>query len=257
MTQLSIGAVAAAAIAIAAYLARSLTVSGACAAFVVGTVVFGFGGLSAAAVLLAFFVSSSLLSALGRNRKRALTDWGKQGPRDARQVLANGGVAALCIALYAATGASALPVAFAGAFAAATADTWATEIGTLWYRARSILTLKLVERGASGGISPAGMLAQVAGAALIALVAMELHVAAFWPVLAGGVAGGVFDSLLGATLQLQYWCPQCRRPCETSPHAPCGTLPKKTRGLYGMDNDAVNLLATLCGAAIAVLARTR
>jgi uncharacterized protein (TIGR00297 family) len=256
VTQLAIGAVAAA-IGSVAYAARSLTTSGALAAFVIGTVVFGFGGLSAAAVLLAFFVSSSLLSVLGRSRKRRLTDWGKQGPRDARQVIANGGIATLCIGLYALFHFRALPLGFAGAFAAAAADTWATEIGTLSRGARSILTLRPVERGSSGGISLPGTLALIAGAAFVGLVAAALGIATFWPVLAGGIAGGFFDSILGATLQSQYWCTRCARPCETSPHAACGTTPKPARGLRWVDNDSVNLLATLCGAAIAVLAQPR
>jgi uncharacterized protein (TIGR00297 family) len=257
VTQLAIGAIAAAAIGWAAHATRVLTTSGALAAFFVGTLVFGFGGLSAAAVLLAFFVSSSLLSKLGRTRKGDLSDWGKQGPRDARQVFANGGIAALCIGFHAAFHLSTLTAAFGGAFAAAAADTWATEIGTLSRNARSILTLKPVERGSSGGVSFLGTLAQIAGAAFVAFVTTESHMAAFWPVLAGGVAGGVFDSVLGATLQSHYWCARCGRACETSPHTACGTTPAKARGLRWMDNDLVNLLATVCGATIAALALPR
>lgn len=255
--QLAIGGVAAIVIASAARAARSLTTSGALAAFVVGAIVFDVGGLNAAIVLLAFFISSSLLSVLGRSRKRYLTDWGKQGPRDARQVFANGGIAALCIGLYAAFHSSALPAAFAGAFAAAAADTWATEVGTLSRGARSILTFRPVTRGSSGGVSLPGTLALVAGAAFVAFVATELRLAAFLPVFAGGIAGGIFDSILGATLQSQYWCSTCARACETSPHAACGTIPTPARGLRWMDNDAVNLLATLCGAAIAALTQPR
>lgn len=257
MTQFAIGGIAAIVIASAARAARSLTTSGAIAAFVVGAVVFGVGGRNAAIVLLAFFISSSLLSALGRNRKRHLTDWGKQGPRDARQVFANGGIATLCIGLYATFHSNALPAAFAGAFAAAAADTWATEIGTLSRGARSILTLRRVARGSSGGISLPGTIAQVAGAALVAFVAAELRLAAFAPVFAGGIAGGFFDSILGATVQAQYRCSRCARACETSPHSQCGTIPAKIRGLRWMDNDLVNLLATLCGATIAGLAQPR
>jgi uncharacterized protein (TIGR00297 family) len=255
VTQLAIGAVAAAAIAAIAYFARSLTISGAYAAFAIGTIVFGFGGPAGAAVLLAFFVSSSLLSALGRSRKRGLAEWGKQGPRDARQVIANGGIAALCVGLHAELRSSILPTAFAGAFAAAAADTWATEVGTLSKRARSILTFAPVPRGSSGGISLPGSIAQVAGAAFVAFVAVELRVAHFLPVFVGGVAGGIFDSVLGATLQSQSWCPRCSRTCETTPHPTCGTIATRVRGLAWMDNDAVNLAATSLGAAIAALAQ--
>ncbi len=212
---------------------------------------FGVGGLPAAEVLLAFFISSSLLSRLGVRRKRLLVDWGKQGARDASQVLANGGVAMMCVALSPVTQAPLL-LAFAGALAAATADTWSTEIGTLARRARSILTFRPVTTGLSGGVSLPGTLAQLAGAAFVAFVAYATHLAPFWPVAIGGAAGGLFDSILGASVQSLRWCPSCARPCETNPHV-CGTPTTMFRGLSWIDNDAVNFLATLCGAGVAVL----
>lgn len=212
---------------------------------------FGIGGLPAAEVLLAFFISSSLLSRLGVRRKRLLVDWGKQGARDASQVLANGGVAMMCVAFSPVTHAPLL-LAFAAALAAATADTWSTEIGTLARRARSILTFRPVVTGLSGGVSLPGTLAQLGGAAFVASVAYAVHLAPFWPVAIGGVAGGLFDSILGASVQSLRWCPSCARPCETNPHV-CGTPTTMFRGLSWVDNDAVNFLATLCGAAVAVL----
>lgn len=251
MIQIAIAAVAAFAISALAYALRALSPSGAVAAFLVGLVVFGVGGWPAAAVLLAFFASSSLLSRVGARRKRALVDWGKQGARDARQVLANGGVAAVCIGLSPLVGAP-LPLAFAAALAAATADTWSTEIGTLARRARSILTFRPIVSGLSGGVSFPGTLAQIAGAAFIAGVAYEAGVAAFWPVAIAGVAGGLFDSIVGASAQALRWCPRCARACETNPHV-CGTPTTMFRGLQWVDNDAVNFLATLFGAGVGVL----
>ncbi len=93
-------------------------------------------------VLLAFFIPSVALSRIGRARKKQLIDIGKGGARDAWQVLANGGVATLALAFALAGGATDLLfAAFAGAYAAATADTWGTEIGTLARgMPRSILT---------------------------------------------------------------------------------------------------------------------
>ena len=99
LMSLLIGVIAAALIALAALRARSLTPGGALAAFVVGGVTFGIGGLPGAVLLLAFFISSVALTRVGRERKRALTDIAKSGPRDAAQVLANGGIATLCVGL--------------------------------------------------------------------------------------------------------------------------------------------------------------
>ena len=244
------GVALAATVAAAAWRARALTASGAIAAGLVGAATFGAGGWPAAAVLFAFFVPSALLSKAGSARKRAMTDTGKHGPRNARQVLANGGVAALC-AVASTNGNGAFAAAFAGAFAAAAADTWATEIGVLSSeRPRSILTFRPVAAGLSGGVTIAGTLASIAGAIAVASTAALTGIAAFAPVAVAGVAGSLVDSAIGAALQALRWCPRCERACETNPHA-CGTPTQLRRGLEWMDNDAVNLAATLTGAVVA------
>jgi uncharacterized protein (TIGR00297 family) len=229
-----------------------LSRSGLVAAVIVGALVWILAGWQGVLVLLTFFVPSVAISRVGRARKRELVDIGKQGPRDAVQVLANGGVATLSAVLSHWFGAPML-AAFAGAFAAASADTWATEIGTLAKgMPRSILTFKPLPPGISGGITGQGSLAQIAGAALVALVALLVHIAPFWPVLVGGVAGSLLDSLLGATLQTLRYCPQCRRDCETNPHV-CGSATSVRRGIAWFDNDTVNFAATVTGAAIALV----
>lgn len=231
-----------------------LSRSGTIAAAFVGAAALIAGGWHAVAVLFAFFIPSMLLSRVGRERKRALVDIGKHGARDAAQVLANGGVAALTILASLRLGAPML-ASFAGALAAASADTWATEIGTLAKGApRSILTLRPLAAGLSGGITVQGSLAQIGGAFVVALVATLVHIAPFLPVLLGGVIGSIVDSVLGVTLQVLRYCPQCRRDCETNPHA-CGAPTVVRRGLRWFDNDAVNFAATICGAAIAYFLR--
>ena len=156
MIRLAIGAALAAGVALAAYRARALSLDGAIAAFVVGTIVVDAGGWSSAAVLLAFFVPSALLTRLGRERKRSLRGTHEAAPRNAWQVLANGGVATLC-AIAAVDANVPFSAAFAGAFAAASADTWGTEIGTLARRRPvSILTFRPMEPGLSGGVSLLG-----------------------------------------------------------------------------------------------------
>jgi uncharacterized protein (TIGR00297 family) len=249
--QPAIGALLACAIAALAYRSRALDRSGTFAAFVVGAIVFGIGGWKGALVLLAFFIPSTLLSRVGAKRKRALLDIGKQGPRDAWQVLANGGIAALSMMFVPRYGPIAW-TAFVAAFAAASADTWGTEIGTLARGLpRSILTLRPLAAGLSGGVTAQGTLAEVAGAALVAGVATALRVAPFLPVLAGGIAGACVDSLLGATAQALRYCPSCGRSCETNPHV-CGSETSLRRGLAWLENDAVNFAATLCGALVAL-----
>jgi len=244
------GAIFAGAVGLAAYQAHVLTRDGALAAFAVGTIVFGIGGWPGAAVLFAFFLTSAALSRAGRARKRSLIDAGKPGARDAWQVLANGGVAAGCMLLAPWAGAP-MAAAFAGAFAAAAADTWATEIGTLSRQApRSIVTFAPVPTGLSGGVTLLGTAATIAGAAFVGAIAQACAVGPFLAVAAGGVAGAFADSFLGATLQALRYCPQCGRACETNPHA-CGSPTVLRRGAGWIENDAINLAATLAGALVA------
>jgi uncharacterized protein (TIGR00297 family) len=252
LTQITIGIVLAAIVTLAAWRLHALTANGTIAAFVVGAIIFGVAGWPGAFVLFAFFVPSTILSRIGRQRKAALVDIGKHGARDFWQVAANGGVATLCVALAAIVlTKNSLHAAFAGAFAAASADTWGTEIGTLMRgKPRSILSLRPIKSGLSGGITAGGSIAELTGAAFVALVAMLAGIAAFLPVAAGGLAGAIVDSLLGGSLQALRWCPACGRACETDPHH-CGKATTLRRGIGWFGNDAVNVAASLTGAAVA------
>jgi uncharacterized protein (TIGR00297 family) len=247
----AIGAAASLAIAYAAYRTQSLDAGGALAAVVVGSATYGALGSAGAFVLFAFFFTSIALSRYGRARKRErLVDVGKTGPRDAMQVFANGGIAAAC-AVFSLHGDPRFVAAFAGAFAAAAADTWGTEIGTLARAApRSILTLRPIATGLSGGVTLVGTIAEVAGALVVACAALTLDRRLFVVVAIAGVGGAIVDSVLGASLQTLRYCEQCKRPTERDPHG-CGARTRIVRGVPIVGNDAVNYAATLAGAAIA------
>jgi uncharacterized protein (TIGR00297 family) len=248
------GAVLAVAIALAARRAGSLAASGAAAAAVVGTVCIA-AGWGWGALLVAYFVASSALSRLGARRKEAATGGivAKGGARDARQVLANGGPFAAAALLSIAAPWPGWTVLGAGALAAAASDTWGTEVGTLAGGApRSIVSGRIVPPGTSGGITLAGTLASLCGAAFVAALAWALR----WPdavaILAGGIAGSTADSLLGATLQARRWCDRCGAGTERELHV-CGAPTRRAGGLAWLDNDGVNLASALVGALVALL----
>jgi uncharacterized protein (TIGR00297 family) len=229
---------------------RTLTLDGAFAAAGVGALTFALGGLPAAGALLAFFASSSALSRVGEAHKRSLPlAQAKGSERDARQVLANGGVAALCLVVG-------RPRGLVGALAAAGADTWATELGLLSnQRPRLITTLRPVPAGTSGGVTLQGLLASGGGALMVGLGYAALG--GGWSSLrraaVAGLGGSLVDSLLGATLQATYWCPACDVLTEEDVHARCGGRSEPRAGIAWMTNDTVNALATLSGAALALL----
>ncbi|MFQ5351207.1 MAG: DUF92 domain-containing protein, partial [Thermoanaerobaculia bacterium] len=213
----------------------ALTLSGALAATLVGAIVLASAGLGPAAVLVFFFVSASLLSALPGKRERSR--------RDARQVIANGSIAALAAAVTVSQPVASL--AFLGALAAATADTWATEIGLrLGRRPRSILTLRSRPPGSSGAISIPGTVASAAGALAIGLVGGwwmgGIDRATLSAIAAAGFLGSVTDSLLGDGLQAVYRCPECGAAPEVARHSGCEVRARRVSGIPGLDNDLVN-----------------
>ncbi len=243
-----LGLLLAAAVAALAYRAGALTRSGALAAWGVGAVIFGVGGWAWAAALLTFFGTSTALSRWRRGTKERL-GYEKGGRRDAGQVLANGGVAALCALLPAAVpkaGAGHAHLLFLAALAAANADTWATEIGSaLGGRPYDLRTARPAPPGTSGAVSLPGTLAALAGAALLGLFAGG---GTGWGVVtAAGLAGSLLDSLLGATVQAR-WPDPLRPGLFTERPQPGPPL----RGLRGVNNDVVNALCTLGAVGIAL-----
>jgi uncharacterized protein (TIGR00297 family) len=199
-------------------------------------------------VLFAFFLPAVALSRFGSSRKAAMVDTDKRKARDARQVFANGGIAAACAVGFALTRSPVLAAAFAGALAAAAADTWGTELGTLARSLpRSIVSFRTIARGLSGGVTLWGTLAEVGGALAIGIVAWAAGIAPWWIVAPAGFAGALADSFAGATLQALRYCSRCERFCEIDPHV-CGSATSLVRGWRAVDNDAVNALTTITGA---------
>ena len=258
--QLLLGFILAKIIAYLAYRAHSLNRSGALAATVVGTLVFGIGGLQWAILLLAFFITSSGLSRLFQKRKQGLDEkFSKGHERDAGQVFGNGGLATAFVLVHALYPESALGwVGFAATLAAVNADTWATELGVLNPHPPRLITKlnQVVEKGTSGGISLTGTLASLAGSALIGMLAATLRptpapIQIFLIIALAGLAGSLFDSFLGATVQAMYYCPTDKKETEKHPLHTCGTPTVHVRGWKWLDNDWVNFACGVFGAAVA------
>jgi uncharacterized protein (TIGR00297 family) len=251
-------------VALLAYRRRSLNKSGVVGAVVSGTTIFGMGGWSWGLSLIYFFVSSSLLSHFReRDKASAAADkFSKGSQRDITQAAANGGLATLFALIYGLTRAHRVrrltQAGFTGALATANADTWATELGVLSPTSpRLITTGKPVAPGTSGGITLLGNAASSAGAFTLGLffrlTQAGLGSRARLPVtaLVSGMAGSLFDSLLGATVQAMYFCPTCQVETERRVHH-CDTPTIPLRGIPWLNNDVVNFLATAFGSLVAM-----
>jgi uncharacterized protein (TIGR00297 family) len=264
IAQLGLGILIAGVIAGLAFRFKLLTKSGTLAAFLLGSVVFGLGGLTWSIVLMVFFLSSSGLSYAFKSQKAAAEEqYAKGSVRDSRQVLANGGLAGLFVILSLLIPQSSIPwLGFCASLAAANADTWATELGSLSKKKPVLIsTFKPVESGTSGAVSLVGLTASFLGAFVIAAAGIIFVPAGStiepWlfliAVTLGGFAGSLADSWIGATLQAIYYCPQCSRDTEKHPRHGCGTETRLLRGRYWMTNDTVNLLCTLKGVGAAIV----
>ncbi|HUX11746.1 MAG TPA: DUF92 domain-containing protein [Spirochaetia bacterium] len=265
---------------------RAVTSVGAATGFVVGAGILLLAGWTAWICLGAFFVTSSIASRIGLDRKSGIELIQEKGSRrDALQVLANGGVGLIAAVgfaisgvpfLLAATGVGIpganLPsgahlwlVALAAAFAEANADTWSSELGVLArHKPVSIISRRPILPGMSGGVTGLGFLSAAAGALLAAVV-----FAAGLAVLGGvndlarigvdagivgisGWIGAVLDSVLGATVQPLYIRPGTGHLTEQRKDA--GGLNARIRGIPLFTNDVVNFLSTAAAAAIAAAA---
>lgn len=234
---------------------RFLSINGSIAAFFTGAVIcysFQWQGLI---VLGFFFLTSSLLTKWKKERKqdRNASSEEKNG-RTAGQVFANGGAALLAAIGDIWSADSIWLIMFCAAFAAATADTWASELGIL---SRSkpfhLKEWKKVEPGLSGAVSFFGTSAAILGAGLIGASYYFLYPAASIPVtiiiIFSGFMGNFADTLFGAWFEQKYYCHICKTETESKWH--CKNKTEKIFGLFWVTNNVVNFSSTAVGALIA------
>jgi len=213
---------------------RLLSRSGNAAAFIIGTTVYACLNWQGWAVLLFFFLGGTAATKFRFSDKQRMgVAQEGHGRRRWRHAWANAGTGVICAVASAWSLRRGQPYiaeawrwAFVGTFAAALSDTLSSEFGQLAGKPpRLITTGGVVAPGTDGGITLAGTLMGILGAATLSLLGRILDVTpvrATLPLLLAGLAGNVLDSLLGATLQ--------------------------RRGL--LNNEGVNFINTLGGAAL-------
>ena len=260
-----VGLIAALMFAVYAFRKRELTETGTIGAIIFGVMIFSYGGWHWFVIITLFLASSSVLTRYRFKAKESIVkEFAKGGSRDFWQVAANGAIPAALALAFEFSSDPVLYAAFAASVAAATADTWATELGILArQRPRLLTTGKRVPKGTSGAVSALGFTVSLAGASLIALSALALYWAnnaflgalgiegqaiAFGTLLfllavtGAGFVGSLVDSFLGATIQRMFWCKKCQKLTERQVHS-CGEKAEYKQGLKWADNDVVNFLS--------------
>jgi len=260
-----VGGILCSALALGAWKAHILDRWGAITAFLIGFVTFVFpaDGWKWFIVLLVFLIVSSYVTHYKyevKRRKGFAQE--KGGARGWPNVAANGLVAGVLVLLTPLFQRGPMLAAFLGAVATASADTLATEIGLLNPTDPRLITdlRRVVPAGTSGGISVLGEFATLFGALVIGITAGLLGITGNpgWSssVLIGttmiaGLAGCSLDSVIGATIQGIYKCRICNKITENRRHCRSPSVP--LRGYKVIDNNVVNLIATIVGATVAVL----
>lgn len=240
-------------IALLAYKKKSLTVSGAIGAIILGTTIYVTTGFFGASVMILFFISSTILSHFKKNDKKSVADqFDKTGNRDIFQVFANGGVGLLYSILYFFTKDILFIYMFIVAFAASNADTWSTEIGILdKNKPISLRSFKRVAKGTSGAVSVLGTISGLMGAFLIAIYSYiylniwadtKYNIFILFALTISGFLGTIIDSILGASIQAIYLDENDK---ETEKKYVDGSLRKLSRGFKIINNDFVNLISII------------
>ena len=272
-----------------AYKLRFLDYSGALAAGLLGYLLLvGLPVLPWLTPPVVFFVFASLLSKIGKRKKKSAHRFSdKSDRRDAGQVVANGGVGGflLILSIFVPSLMSpqsqvpeniwfvAIYWAFVGSFAAAAADTWATEIGTFFrWPTWRVLTRTQIEPGESGGISVPGLIGAMVGSLSIFVAAWAVDGIGYrwflpssgpfeatheplsvWlgiVIVGSGLIASLVDSILGATVQAQYGDSEGRLTERSEEN---GVPLPLVSGYRWMTNDRVNLVCTAVGALIPFL----
>ncbi|MEX2410994.1 MAG: DUF92 domain-containing protein [Candidatus Paceibacterota bacterium] len=213
--QIILGLLLSAIIAYVSFFGNWITLDATKAVVIFGTIIFGLAGWSLALAVLAFFISSNLLSRWNRfNRYRDPEEKFRKpnvsNRRDGYQIWANGfWIAIFTISWFLFQSDTILIVAFI-ALATATADTWATEIGTVKPgKTVKINTFTPIRPGKDGGVSIKGTVASAIGALLIACFVFMTGVQQpFWYfliVLFFGFVGSLLDSYFGALISDKKW----------------------------------------------------
>jgi len=207
------------------YKRNALDLLGTLAMVIMGIIIIFSAGISWLILILLFLVLSLIATRHSKYYKENLGIY--EGKRTAKNVISNGVVAFI----MAAFGGYYLPFVggFIGAIATATADTLASEIG-IHQEPRLITSMKKVPSGTDGAVSVLGTVVGIFGAAIIGLTAFLLGIIdnpllALKIAVVSGTVGCFMDSILGAVFE--------------------------RRNL--INNEHVNLLATITGAVVGIL----
>ncbi|MCX6798518.1 MAG: DUF92 domain-containing protein [Candidatus Diapherotrites archaeon] len=171
---------------------KLLDFEGVLVANIVGILIFWRGNIEYFFLAVLFFAVAEAGTTIAQEKK-----YKKHETRTTGNIFGNAGpaVAALLFGF---------PTGFFAGLAVALADTFSSEIGLLSKRKPLLITtLEKVPHGTDGGVTPLGMYASLAGAAIIAAPHFFLfnNVFLFFAIMLSGFFGCIVDSFFGAVFE--------------------------------------------------------
>jgi uncharacterized protein (TIGR00297 family) len=236
---------------------RFIDSGGVATSFIVGYLIYVFGGRIYFLTLITFYLVSVAFTKIRVRRVKEVENK-EDGVRGWRNVVANGLTATVtAVASGLSTDQKILFAAYLGALSSAFADTLATEIGLLYPRMPRLITnMKIVKPGTPGAVTYLGYLGGLIGMTALTLISSTIdkrftfYEAAIM-IYSSGLIGMTLDSILGATVQAKYRCRICGKNTESSTH--CGATAEKIKGVKYINTHTVNLIATIIGAIAATI----
>ena len=216
---------------IASYTTKKLTLPAAFTGIIVAILIFFGSGMIALSMLASFFILGIVVTAYQKQYKLKLHLVEQhESQRTTGQVFANGGIAAVLalLSLFVEGYKPIFELMIAGSLAAATSDTFSSELGNVHGRNfYNILNFKKDQRGLNGVISIEGTVFGILGSGIIGFVYVLASgwSRTFFVIVIAGLIGNLFDSVMGALFE------------------------RKGR----MGNNAVNLISTSIGALVSLL----
>ncbi len=188
------------------YYLKSVNRSGFYGGLIMGFLITIYGGWAFVFPLGVFFILSSILGKLAKEISFQKVNREK---RDIIQVYANGGVCLfLCIISFFLNSHIFIMPMFLASVSSATADTWGTEFGKFSKQLPiSIISLKKMEHGSSGGITTIGTIGSFLGASVIGLISwifLGISLKISIAIALIGFFSAITDSILGAIAQAKF-----------------------------------------------------
>ena len=193
---------------VASIAAKKLTGAAALTGGALGLFIYAGAGFIGIALVAVFFSFGTLATSWKkRYKENAGLSEENSSKRNAGQVVANAGIAAICgvLGYFFEEYVFVFRLMMAASLSSAMADTLSSELGNVYgKRFYNILTLQKDTRGLNGVVSLEGTAIGIVGSVIIALVyaiGFGFTFNTFITIIIAGTIGNLFDSILGASLE--------------------------------------------------------